>query len=44
MFENNKEFIEAEFGGAADVCRNWPGFEKYADPLEKFKVLNLIVY
>ncbi|KAK7869208.1 hypothetical protein R5R35_001150 [Gryllus longicercus] len=44
IFESNKEFVEVEIRGAANACRSWPGFEKYADPLEKFKFVALDTY
>ncbi|KAK7865311.1 hypothetical protein R5R35_007396 [Gryllus longicercus] len=30
-------FVEAGLQSAADACRLWPGFEAYADALEKYK-------
>ncbi|KAK7869222.1 hypothetical protein R5R35_001162 [Gryllus longicercus] len=36
-FDGIQAFLDAEFQAVADACRTWPGFEQYAERLEKYK-------
>ncbi|KAK7869211.1 hypothetical protein R5R35_001153 [Gryllus longicercus] len=37
-------YVDALIRGAAEVCRSWPGFQEYAERLEKFKKVAMDTY
>ncbi|GLH13621.1 CSON013154 protein [Gryllus bimaculatus] len=37
-------YVDALTRGAVEVCRSWPGFEEYAERLEKFKKVAMDTY